>query len=250
LSKRGHNTALIGEKTRVQILDAAEKLFAENGPEAVSIRAIADGASVNLGAINYHFVTKERLFEEVFRRRVVPLNDERIALLDAAEKSAGANAAPSLEAIIEAFVSPSLKLAAESAGNARAMVVMQFLSHAFSLPNESAFLAKYYEPLRSRFIVAFMRALPELTIHDVLWRYNFLVGSLIYAMGGPSRMTRLPQTMSATAPKSRSGFDQSMRELVSFASAGFRSPPANRSSSRAASTAGKVAISSQKARKS
>jgi AcrR family transcriptional regulator len=250
LSKRGHNTALIGEKTRVQILDAAEKLFAENGPEAVSIRAIAEGANVNLGAVNYHFVTKERLFEEVFRRRVVPLNEERIALLDAAEKRAGANVALSLETIIEAFVSPSLKLAVESAGHARAMVVMQFLSHAFSSPNESAFLAKYYEPLRSRFIVAFMRALPDLTIHDILWRYNFLVGSLVYAMGGPSRMTRLPQMMSAKAPKSRRSFDQSIRELVSFASAGFRSPPAIQSSPRPAPKAERTAISGRKARTS
>jgi AcrR family transcriptional regulator len=46
MSKRGHNTALIGERTRSQILDAAERLFAEHGPEAVSIRAIADSAGV------------------------------------------------------------------------------------------------------------------------------------------------------------------------------------------------------------
>jgi AcrR family transcriptional regulator len=226
LGKRGHNTALIGEKTREHVLDAAEKLFAQNGPEAVSIRAIADAANVNLGAVNYHFVTKERLFEEVFRRRVVPLNDERIALLDAAERNVPPGMALSLEAVIEAFVAPSLKLAVESAGNARAMVVMQFLSHAFSSPNESAFLAKYYEPLRSRFIGAFMKALPDLSVYDVLWRYNFLVGSLIYAMGGPSRMTRLPQGIQAKTGKQPNNFEQSMRELVMYASAGFRSPPA------------------------
>jgi AcrR family transcriptional regulator len=234
MGKRGHNTALIGERTRSQILDAAETLFAEHGPEAVSIRAIADSAGVNLGAVNYHFLTKERLFEEIFRRRVMPLNEERIALLDCAEAKVGPERSPPLEAVLEAFVTPSLKLAAEAAGNARAMVVMQFLSHAFSSPNESAFLAKYYEPLRSRFISAFMKALPELSLSDVLWRYNFLVGSLIYAMGGPTRMTRPPQGMSLSirAPKTP---ERAIAELVAYAAAGFRSPPALQSTDKATS---------------
>jgi AcrR family transcriptional regulator len=235
MGKRGHNTALIGERTRIQILDAAEGLFAEHGPEAVSIRAIADSAGVNLGAVNYHFVTKERLFEEIFRRRVVPLNDERILLLDRVEAEVPRGKAPQLEAVLEAFVTPSLKLAVEAAGNARAMVVMQFLSHAFSSPNESAFLAKYYEPLRSRFIRAFMRSLPELSLSDVLWRYNFLVGSLIYAMGGPTRMTRPPQGMPSASRKAPKNQDRAVAELVAYAAAGFRSAPASQSTDKTAS---------------
>jgi AcrR family transcriptional regulator len=226
MGKRGHNTALIGEQTKISILDAAERLFAEYGPEAVSIRAIADSADVNLGAVNYHFVTKERLFEEIFRRRVVPLNEARIALLDEVEASTPKGKPLSLEAVLEAFVSPSLKLAVEATGNARAMVVMQFLSHAFSSPNESAFLAKYYEPLRSRFIRAFMSALPDLSLSDVLWRYNFLVGSLIYAMGGPTRMTRAPQGLPNASRKTSKNHDRAIAELVAYAAAGFRSPPA------------------------
>jgi AcrR family transcriptional regulator len=51
-------SAEIGVQTRTNILDAAEELFAREGPTAVTIRAIAARAKVNLAAVNYHFQTK------------------------------------------------------------------------------------------------------------------------------------------------------------------------------------------------
>ncbi|WJR77269.1 TetR/AcrR family transcriptional regulator [Bradyrhizobium sp. NP1] len=226
MKRRGHNTAIIGERTRQQILDVAERLFAEHGPEEVSIRAIAAAADTNLGSVNYHFGSKEKLFEEIFRRRVVPLNEQRLIRLDAAEAEAGHGRSPPLESIIEALVSPPLRLAAEAAGNARAMVVMQFLSHAFSSPNETAFLEKYYEPVRSRFIGALARALPHLSLNEVIWRYNFVIGAIIYAMGGPSRMTRPPKGLQGKHKAQRVSGDQAIRELVAYAAAGFRAAAA------------------------
>lgn len=223
-NRRGHNTALMGEATRRQILDAAERLFAEQGPEAVSIRAIAAEAKVNLGAVNYHFVSKERLFEELFRRLVVPINQQRLELLDQLIAAASTGSHPALEDIIEAFVSPPLRLITESSGSARAIVVMQFLSHSFSKPGESGFLEAYYEPVRSRFISLLKKVLPELALEDVLWRYNYMVGCIIYAMGGPGRMTRLPKALERTEQVPRAHADDAIRQLVTFASAGFRAP--------------------------
>ena len=42
-------------ETKEKILNAAEKLFAEHGIEAVSLRSIISEADVNLAAIHYHF---------------------------------------------------------------------------------------------------------------------------------------------------------------------------------------------------
>ena len=48
-------------------MKAAERLFAERGYDATSIRAIVAKARVNQAAINYHFGGKEELYREVLR---------------------------------------------------------------------------------------------------------------------------------------------------------------------------------------
>ncbi len=50
------------EITRERILKAAERLFAEHGYDATSVRAIVAKARVNQAAINYHFAGKEGLY--------------------------------------------------------------------------------------------------------------------------------------------------------------------------------------------
>ena len=57
------------EITRERIFKAAERLFAERGYEATSVRAIVAKARVNQAAINYHFAGKDGLYREVLRRR-------------------------------------------------------------------------------------------------------------------------------------------------------------------------------------
>src|SRR6266850_1812820 len=94
--------------TRSRILDVAEELFGEQGLGRVSIRDITRGAKANLAAINYHFGSKEDLVAAVFERRVVPVNQARLAALDKVEKSAGKRI-PKLEAILAAFIRPALQ---------------------------------------------------------------------------------------------------------------------------------------------
>ncbi|MBS1131732.1 MAG: transcriptional regulator, TetR family, partial [Proteobacteria bacterium] len=74
--------------TRERILDAAERLFMAHGYEGTSMRQITGEAGVNLAAVNYHFGSKESLMQEVFRRRLDWLNDERMRVLNAYEKEA------------------------------------------------------------------------------------------------------------------------------------------------------------------
>ncbi|NJK90603.1 MAG: TetR/AcrR family transcriptional regulator [Blastochloris sp.] len=68
--------------TRQRILDSAESLFAENGFEATSLRAITSVAGVNLASVNYHFGSKDNLIVEVLARAIRPLNEQRLHLLD------------------------------------------------------------------------------------------------------------------------------------------------------------------------
>ena len=68
-------------ETKERILDAAETLFMEHGYEATSLRALTTAADVNLAAVNYHFGTKEELFQAVLTRRLDPMNQRRLELL-------------------------------------------------------------------------------------------------------------------------------------------------------------------------
>ncbi|MCF8041490.1 MAG: TetR/AcrR family transcriptional regulator [Desulfarculaceae bacterium] len=59
------------DPTRERLLDEAERLFAEKGYDAVSLREITAAAGTHLAAVNYHFSSKENLYLEVFRQRWV-----------------------------------------------------------------------------------------------------------------------------------------------------------------------------------
>jgi AcrR family transcriptional regulator len=54
---------------QIAIMDAAEKLFADNGFSGTSVRDIAEAAGVNLAMISYYFGSKEKLMEAMFRYR-------------------------------------------------------------------------------------------------------------------------------------------------------------------------------------
>lgn len=50
------------------ILDVAQRLFAENGFAGTSVRDIAKEAEINIAMISYYFGSKEKLLEAIFRR--------------------------------------------------------------------------------------------------------------------------------------------------------------------------------------
>ena len=102
-----------GPDTRERILDAAEALFVEHGFEATSMRMITGRAGVNLASINYHFGSKDALIQDVFRRRLTWLNQERLRELERFEKEArGAPLKP--HQIVEALFGVSLRMAADT----------------------------------------------------------------------------------------------------------------------------------------
>ena len=53
-----------GDDSRARILSSAGRLFASRGYSGVPMRELAQAAKVNLGAINYHFGGKRKLYHE------------------------------------------------------------------------------------------------------------------------------------------------------------------------------------------
>ena len=68
--------------TRERIIKAAERLFAERGYDATSIRAIVAKAKVNQAAINYHFDGKDGLYREVLRTAFRALTEQQLEHAD------------------------------------------------------------------------------------------------------------------------------------------------------------------------
>ena len=90
------------EVTRERIMKAAERLFAERGYDATSIRAIVGKARVNQAAINYHFAGKDGLYREVLRTAFRALTEHQLA------HAAGAGALSREEALAQ-FIRDQLR---------------------------------------------------------------------------------------------------------------------------------------------
>src|SRR5436305_11054782 len=96
--------------TKQKILDAAEKLIAEQGYAGTSLRQIIGSAGVNLASIHYHFGSKDDLLHQMMLRKAGPVNDRRIELLDRyAAESAGAPLP--VEKVLDAFFAPMVETA-------------------------------------------------------------------------------------------------------------------------------------------
>jgi AcrR family transcriptional regulator len=199
--------------TRERILDVSEELFGEEGLERVSIRDITDKAGVNLAAINYHFGTKEDLIAAVFERRVVPVNNARIAALDAAERAAGKKG-PKLEAILEAFIRPTLQCCVKGSKGGAAFSKLFGRSLSEPSPGVEALLKRQFEPLAERMNAALRKALPHLSRTDIFWRMKFTFGALHHWLLTKDKF--LPDWVED------SDMETQTQKLISFAAAGFR----------------------------
>jgi AcrR family transcriptional regulator len=60
-------------EARERLLAVARDAFARQGFDGASIRAITGAAEANLGAVTYHFGSKDRLYHEVLEELVGPL---------------------------------------------------------------------------------------------------------------------------------------------------------------------------------
>lgn len=205
------------DSTKDRILAAAEELFARTGVARTSLRAITALARVNLAAVNYHFGSKDGLVEEVYRRRLEPLNRARLANLDRLEKR---TRKPSLEEVLEAFMSPVAQLARDPAQGGPTVMRLLGQTHAEAEEPFKAWFAGEYKRVLERYHAALCRALPGIPPEDVRWRLQFLIGALTY----PVAERQLVELVSGEAIDPRD-VGHILDRLLPFVAAGFRVPP-------------------------
>ena len=201
---------------RERILHAAEQLFAEHGMSGVGLRAISAAAEVNLASIAYHFGSKDGLLEALFALRATPIAEERVRLLDEAEKQAAG--APKLEDILDAFVRPALTMGSQrSGGPAFGRLRARLATEPETLSRK--ILSNAFDASSHRFIDAIARALPHLPRAEVEWRFHFMLGAMYYTMANSGRIQAL------TGGRCDPGdVRRALRHMIPFLAAGFRSP--------------------------
>lgn len=199
--------------TKAQVLSAAERLFALQGFQNVSVRDITAEAGVNLASVNYHFGSKDALLFEIFRRRTSELNRERARMLhEAADRHGGK---PPIREILRAYFEPALRWSSPESGRG---VSVQFIIRARSEGTE-----QIREVLRSdvshlkRFSEALMAARPDLPPEDVYWRLHFCLGML-----HNNRFAEFDRLHALSEGRTREGdIDALLTRMLDFAEAGF-----------------------------
>ena len=202
--------------TKERLLDAAEELFSDRGIDATSLRAVTSTAGVNLASVNYHFESKDGLVRSVFLRRLEPLNNERLELLDALEITA-AGSPIELEAILDAWVMPALRMGQSPEGKR----FKRLLGRIYSEPGDSlqTLLRELFGEILQRFSAAIGRTLPELSAEELMWRVHFMLGAMIHTVADQPSIRALSGGLCDP-----SDIEGVRRRLIDFVAAGLRSP--------------------------
>ena len=206
-------------ETKARILDAAETLFMEHGYEATSLRSITAAADVNLAAVNYHFGSKEELFQAVLTRRLDPMNQRRLELLTRFE----AESAPkplSCERILSALLIPALKLARDPERGGSNFLRLLGRAYADPAPFIRQFLSDQYAVVIARFKAAFARALPRMPRKELSWRLHFIMGALSYTLAGTDALKLIAELN----PHETANDEILLRRLAPFLLAGLTAP--------------------------
>lgn len=203
--------------TATRILDVAERLFVEHGFEATSLRMITQQAEVNLAAVNYHFGSKDALFESVFMRRIGPFVAACLAELDALEQTGQTLTA---EQLVTSFIRPCLALSKDPARGGALFVrlMSRTLVENHRLLREA--LNQQYSVFVVRYTSAFQRALPQFGAEDIAWRMHFAFSIMFNAFAGNDVLKIFVRSQVVTARDP----DMVVKHLVPFVVAGLTAP--------------------------
>ncbi len=202
--------------TKQRILDAAEFLFAREGYNGTSLRAITSQAKVNLAAVNYHFGSKKRLLEEVLARRLLPLNKIRKENLKQVNETAikeGRQA--TTREIMSAFIEPTLNFK-ESDPDAKDFIAL--VGRSFFDPDDTVrnVFLHFMKPMFLLLFETLSETLPSIPQNTLFWRLQFSLGAMAHTMRGCGDLM-----LESLNVDSKTDTDLLVTTLVSFVTAGM-----------------------------
>lgn len=206
-----------GVASQDAIIAAAERIFAEFGFHGASMRVIANESGISQALLHYHFVNKDRLYEEIFARRARVINGYRAELLEELFRREGK---PTLEMVLDVLFRPaSDALGATSQTEAFSHMVSVLVASADERSRE--LMVAHYDPIAQKFVDAFRR-LDEfkLSEEDAVMAYLFAHSTRMQIYAPAGRWQRLTgKTMTEAKRRSVIG------RAIDYTAAGIRALP-------------------------
>ncbi|MCU0940977.1 MAG: TetR family transcriptional regulator [Hydrogenophaga sp.] len=192
------------------ILQSAERLFADQGFHAVTLRQIAEAAEVPLALVGYYFGRKNDLFRAIFAHRRSGHAEGLAALDDARRQPQHPDA---LTQVVQALVLPILKMRHQPRTMSYARLLARELMEGTTQPDHP--MRDVFEPLAQRYLDALRSLQPLASQADLAWACQFSLGALAMHLRD-QRVERLSQGRAHAADPAAAP------RLVTFIAGGLR----------------------------
>jgi AcrR family transcriptional regulator len=201
------------KKADVAILDSAERLFAIEGVNAVSLRQVAIDAKVDAASITYHFGNKESLVEAVIARRVAAMNEARLkALADALTRTRNQ---PSVEDVLHAMYRPWLDY--HTSGDPGWRYYSMLVARMTLTPSLAEIFHRHMGEVERHFNNAFLLALPTIDEVHLNWGMMLTLGCGIFIFSETPRIDLVSEGL-----VSAKDIDAGYRQFIEYAAFGLR----------------------------
>ncbi|HEX4197809.1 MAG TPA: TetR family transcriptional regulator [Caulobacteraceae bacterium] len=194
-----------------ELLNVAERLFAERGIENVALtQIVAASGQRNRSALHYHFGSRGGVLTTVLNRRLGPINNRREEMLDALPAGAAA-----LD-IVRATIAPLGLVDVEEAWGADYLSILAQVTYHPRLLGEQAVEDEKLTGLRRtrRLLAAAVPGLPDALL---ALRLKWLTDSVVFAM---ARWVRDTPAVSRT----RAATGALIEQLAAYGTAGLTAP--------------------------
>lgn len=198
---------------RSQILDVAEKLFAEHGLDGTSIREVSAALQCNNAMIYYYYDSKEALYGAVVRRYLRRRSQRRIEAVRSFFDDAGGDR--SLEHLLRRYVEGVLDPDTDESG----VLLVQLLSRELLEPHvaPAAVYEELVEPVQAALTDALQRVCPGLQEVDAHRAIHSVVAQVVHAIYFHRLLER------ANSPEAAAfDWDEAIDHVVRFSAAGIR----------------------------
>jgi len=203
------------KRVQDRLLDVAEELFCEYGFKGTSIRDIASEAGCNIASVNYYFGSKEKLYEEIWRRHLIPMRDARIESIN--RVMSRIESRPNLEDLLRSFADTFVgsMVDADKTSKLSKLMAREYIDG--HLPT-SMFVDDIIMPTISVMRSALLKTCPDLDESKVMPIIFSVIGQLVHLVHVKAMFERGGDDSSLQVFDSNEIIDH----IVKFSAAGIR----------------------------